>query len=53
VKYIPITILLIGMVVIMAGMGDKGLRAGGSIVAVILAFVVLAILFGIVVARTL
>lgn len=52
-KYLPITIILIGLVVVMAGMGDKGLRVGGSIVAVILAFIVLAILFGVVVARTL
>jgi hypothetical protein len=37
----------------MSGMGDKGIRAGGSIVAVIVAFLILAVLFGMVVAKTL
>jgi hypothetical protein len=53
VKYIPAVLILLAIVYVMAGAGRKGARAGESIVLVIIAFLVLAILFGLVVARTL
>lgn len=52
-RFLPAIIILIGIVMLMAGPGRKGIRAGEQIGLVIVGFLVLAILFGLVVARTL
>ena len=51
-KFLPAIVVLIGLVMLMAGAGRRGLRAGEQIAAVILGFLVLALVFGWLVRRT-
>ena len=51
-KYLPTLLILIAMVGLMAGAGDRGWRATRSILLVIGAFLVFAALFALVVKRT-
>ncbi|MDQ3915372.1 MAG: hypothetical protein M3323_08620 [Actinomycetota bacterium] len=52
-KYIPVVALLIALVAVMGGLSSESFRATRSIVVTILAFIAVAILFGLVVKRTL
>jgi hypothetical protein len=52
-EILPMLVILIGIVMLMAGMGGRGLAAGRSILFVIAGFLLLALLFGTVVARAL
>ncbi len=52
-KYVPALVILIAMVMLMAGAGRRGVRAGESIGIVIVIFLVLAALFAVIVRRAL
>jgi hypothetical protein len=52
-EILPMLGILIAIVMLMAGMGDRGLAAGRSILFVIIGSLLLAFVFGTVVARTL
>jgi hypothetical protein len=53
VKYLPAILILLGLVVLMAGPGRRGIRTGEQIGIVIIGFIVLAVLFAFVVNRSL
>jgi hypothetical protein len=53
VKYLPAMLLAIGVVILMAGPGQKKVRAGESIILVIIGAIIMAVIFGLVVSRTL
>ena len=52
-KYLPVVALLLALVAVMGGLSSESFKATGSIVVTILAFLVIAILFGLVLKRTL
>lgn len=52
-KYLPVVALLLALVTVMGGAGERSFKATGSIVGVIVAFLLMALLFGLVVNRTL
>jgi hypothetical protein len=50
--FFPLLLLLVGAVVLMAGAGKRGVRAGGSIFLVMGVLILLAVIFGLILART-
>lgn len=52
-KFLPVVAMLLALVAVMGGMSGRSARATGNIVLVIGAFVLLALLFGLVLNRTL
>lgn len=52
-KYVPVVALLVALVAVMGGLGSESFRATRSIVATIVGLLVVALLFGLVVKRTL
>ena len=50
---IPIVLALVGLVFFMAGAGNRGLKAGSSILVVVLGAIIFALIFGVVLRRTL
>jgi hypothetical protein len=47
-RYLPVVLLCIGLVMVMGG-GQKGVRAGGSIVLVLVGLIALFVLFAFVI----
>jgi hypothetical protein len=52
-ELIPIVLILVALVFLMAGAGNRGIKAGGSILVVIAGALVVALLWGLVLRRTL
>jgi hypothetical protein len=52
VKYVPIVALLLALVAVMGGLGSESFRATRSIVLTIVGFLAVALLFGLVLKRT-
>ena len=50
-KYLPLMGICVALVFVMAGWGTQGRRAGESVLLVVAAFLVLAAIFGFVLAR--
>jgi hypothetical protein len=53
VRFLPAILILLGLVVLMAGPGRRGIRTGEQIGFVIMTFIALAALFAFVVNRAL
>jgi hypothetical protein len=51
-RFVPLVVLLLILVVLMAGSGRRGLRAAEQIALVIAGFLVLAVLFALVLRST-
>jgi hypothetical protein len=49
--YLPVVLVLIGLVVLMAGAGGKGLEAGRQILLVLIGLLVLVALFSLLLER--
>ena len=52
-KYLPVVALLIALVAVMGGLNSESFKAARSIVATIVVLIVVAVIFGLVVKRTL
>lgn len=52
-KYLPVVALLIALVAVMGGLNSESFRAARSMVGTIVVLIIVAIVFGLVVKRTL